>query len=134
MLTPAIETIRLFLHVLGATVWVGGQITMAGLVPAARGVGEQAPRTLANAFARLAWPAYALVVITGFWNIAAVPPSQQSTAWQVVLGVKLAVVALAGVAALAHQRAHSRAGLAVWGSLAGLSSIAALALGVLLAN
>jgi len=31
------ETIRLFLHVLAATVWVGGQITLAALVPALRG-------------------------------------------------------------------------------------------------
>jgi hypothetical protein len=31
MLTVSWDTIRLFLHVLAATVWVGGQITLAAL-------------------------------------------------------------------------------------------------------
>jgi len=35
--------IRLFLHVLGATVWVGGQLTLAGLVPGLRRVSPDAP-------------------------------------------------------------------------------------------
>ncbi len=42
MLTVELETLRLFLHVLAATVWVGGQITLAALVPALRGAGGQA--------------------------------------------------------------------------------------------
>ena len=32
-LTPALDGVRASLHVLAAAVWVGGQITMAGLVP-----------------------------------------------------------------------------------------------------
>ncbi len=134
MLAPALDGVRLSLHVLAAAVWVGGQLTIAGLVPAARQVSEDAPRVLGRAFARLAWPAFALLVITGFWNIAAVHPSKQTTAWQVVLWVKLGVVALAGVSTFLHQRADSRAGIAAWGSVAGLTSIAALVMGVLLAN
>ncbi len=69
-LAPTLTAVRLFLHVLGATVWVGGQIVMLGLVPAARTIGADAPRRLARAFARLAWPAYALLVVTGFWNVS----------------------------------------------------------------
>jgi putative copper export protein len=134
MLAPALDGLRLSLHVLAAAVWVGGQLTIAGLVPAARQVSDDAPRVLGRAFARLAWPAFALLVITGFWNIAAVHPSKQTTAWQVVLWVKLGVVALAGVSTLLHQRASSRAAIAAWGSVAGLTSIAALVMGVLLAN
>ncbi len=134
MLAPALDGVRLSLHVLAAAVWVGGQLTIAGLVPAARQVSDDAPRVLGRAFARLAWPAFALLVITGFWNIAAVHPSKQTTAWQVVLWVKLAVVVLAGVSTLLHQRANSRAAIAVWGSVAGSTSIAALVMGVLLAN
>ena len=37
MLGVSWTTIRLFLHVLGAAVWVGGQITLLGLVPVAEG-------------------------------------------------------------------------------------------------
>ncbi|HUZ10199.1 MAG TPA: hypothetical protein VMU76_08545 [Acidimicrobiales bacterium] len=134
MLAPALTAVRLSLHVLAATVWVGGQLVMVGLLPAARRLGEQAPRSLAVALARLSWPAFVVLVLTGFWNVAAVHPSRQTTAWQVVFGVKMAVVVLAGAAAFVHGRATTRRGLAVWGSLAGLSSVAALCLGVLLAG
>jgi putative copper export protein len=134
MLAPGLDALRLTLHVLAASVWVGGQVVMMGLVGPARRLGAEAPRALAQAFARLAWPAYALVVITGFWNYSTFHWSDQTTAWQVVFVVKLVVVAAAGVGALLHARATSRIGLAVWGSVAGLSSVAALALGILLAG
>jgi putative copper export protein len=120
--------------VLGATVWVGGQIVMLGLLPTVRAMGPGAPKAVAQAFARLAWPAYALLVATGLWNLAVVHPSGQSTAWNAVLGVKLLMVALAGVGTLLHSRATSRGALAVWGSVAGTASIVALFLGVLLAG
>jgi len=42
------ETVRLFLHVLAATVWVGGQLTLAALVPALRRLGADVPRALAG--------------------------------------------------------------------------------------
>ena len=60
--------------------------------------------------------------------------ADQTTAWKVVLGVKIAVVALAGLAAFLHGRATTKAGLAAWGSVAGLCSVAALFMGVLLAG
>ncbi len=132
-LAPAVTAVRLSLHVLGAAVWVGGQITMVGLLPAARRAGPDAPRSLARAFARVQWPAYALVVATGVWNVVAAPGGQTG-AWQAVLGAKIAVVLLAGLGAWLHQRARSRAGLAVWGAVAAAASIAALVLGVLLAG
>ena len=132
-LAPTLDAVRLSLHVLGAAVWVGGQITLAGIVPAARGLGEGAPATLARAFARVQWPAYALVVATGFWNVAAVA-SGQPRAWQVVLAIKIAVVALAGAAAWLHSRATTRSGLAAWGAVAAAASIAALVMGVFLAG
>lgn len=134
MLAPALEAVRLTLHVLAAALWVGGQLVLAGLVPAARQVSPDAPKALARAFGRIAWPAFVVLVLTGFWNIAATHPSHQSTAWQVVLWVKLVVVALSGLGAWLHQRSRSKAGIAVWGSVAGLTSVAALAMGVLLAN
>ena len=74
---PGLDTLRLTLHVLAATVWVGGQIVMAGLVGPSRGLGGDAPKVLARAFARLAWPAFVVLVVTGFWNIATVNWSAQ---------------------------------------------------------
>lgn len=132
-LASAVDGIRLSLHVLAATVWVGGQFTVAGLVPTARTLGPDAPRALARAFSRLMWPAFAVLVVTGVWNVSAVHAGQPHS-WQVVLGVKIAVVAVAGLAAYLHGRATSRAGLAAWGAVAAVSSVAALVLGVFLAG
>ncbi|HEY4702584.1 MAG TPA: hypothetical protein VIH64_11875, partial [Streptosporangiaceae bacterium] len=100
MLPPALLTIRLTLHVLAATVWVGGQIVMAGLVGPARGLGPDAAKTLARAFARIAWPAYLVLLVTGVWNISAVGYSNMDTAWKAVLIAKIFVVVLAGVGVL----------------------------------
>ena len=134
MLAPALETIRLTLHVLAATVWVGGQIVMLGLVGPSRGLGGDAPRVLARAFARMAWPAFLLLVATGIWNISALGYGSQSSAWKAVLMAKIAVVIVAGVATGLHQRASTKGQLALWGSVAGTASVTALVMGVLLAG
>jgi putative copper export protein len=134
VLASGVDTLRLTLHVLAASVWVGGQIVMMGLVGPARKLGNDAAKVLAAAFARLAWPAYAVVVITGFWNISTFQWSDQTTAWKMVLIAKVVVVAASGLGALLHSRATSKAALAVWGSVAGLASVAALAMGILLAG
>jgi putative copper export protein len=134
VLAPAVDAVRLSLHVLAATIWVGGQFTLAGLVPTLRTEAPQALRPAARRFAQLAWPAFAVLVATGAWNAAAVKPSGQTSAWQVVFGIKMGVVVLSGVAAFAHQRATRTLGLAVWGALTSLSAIAAVVLGVLLAG
>ena len=133
MLAP-LDTVRLTLHVLAAAVWVGGQIVMMGLVGPSRQLGGDAPKALARAFARLAWPAYAVLVVTGLWNITTFTWADQSSAWKAVLMAKIVVVLLAGLGAFWHQRATTRAQLAVWGSVAGTASVAALAMGILLAG
>lgn len=133
-LSDSIGGIRLILHVTAAAIWVGGQFTVAGLLPTIRGLGEDAPKKVARAFGRLLWPAYALLVVTGFWNIAALTVKDASSAWKAVLIVKIVVVAIAGVAVFLHQRTTSKVGLAVWGSIGGVASVAALCLGVFLAG
>lgn len=132
-LAPALDGVRLSIHVAAAAVWVGGQLTLAGLVPTAKQLGEDAPRKIAQAFARLSWPAFAVLVATGIWNVADVSKSQ-GAAWQAVLGVKIVVVVLAGLAAWLHGRATSRKGLAVWGAVTAITSLTALVMGVFLAG
>ena len=132
-LSGATDGVRLSIHVLAATIWVGGQFTVAGLLPTVRKLGAEAPKQIANAFSRLMWPAYAVLLITGVWNVAATNKGQP-TSWQVVLGVKVGVVVVSGLAAWLHARSKSRRGLAVWGALTGLSAAAALVLGVFLAG
>lgn len=133
MLPVSWDTIRLFLHVLAATIWVGGQVTLAALVPALRRLGSDVPRAAARRFNQVAWPAFAVLLITGVWNAVAVR-SQISGSYAVTLWVKLAVVAISGVTAALHARARSKTGLAVFGALTGISALGALFLGIVLAS
>jgi putative copper export protein len=133
-LASGLDTVRLSLHVLAATVWVGGQIVMTGLVGPARTIGGDAPKVLARAFARMAWPAFLVLIATGIWNITAVHYSSQSSTWKAVLMAKILVVIVAGVATGLHQRATTKGQLALWGSVGGTTSVAALVMGVLLAG
>jgi len=132
-LATAATTIRLTLHVLAATVWVGGQFVVAGLLPTVRSLGPDAPKRIARAFGRIQWPAFAVLLLTGVWNVG-VATKGEPHSWKVVLGVKIGVVLLAGLGAFLHQRSKSRAGLAIWGAVTALASLAALVLGVLLAG
>ena len=133
-LAPGLDSFRLILHVLAATVWVGGQFTVAGLLPTIRTLGDDAPKKVARAFGRLLWPAYGVLLLTGFWNISAVDAKHASSTWNAVLGIKIGVVVLAGVAVFLHQRSTSKTGLAVWGAIGALASVVALCLGVFLAG
>jgi putative copper export protein len=132
MLAVSSDTARLFLHVLAATVWVGGQLTLAALVPVLRRLGPDVPRAAARRFNLVAWPAYGVLLVTGAWNIAALPT--MSASYRATLIAKLIVVAASGITAVLHARSRSTAGLAVYGALTGLTALAALFLGVLLAG
>ena len=125
-----LETLRLFLHVLGATVWVGGQITLAALVPALRAAGKDVPKVAANAFNRVAWPAFGLLVVTGIWNVAA--EGDQGAPYQHTLMLKYGLVVASGVTAFVHARATSRTAMAVFGALTGLTALATLFVGIML--
>jgi putative copper export protein len=125
----SLETVRLFLHVLAATIWVGGQITLAALVPVLRAGGAEVPKAAARAFARIAWPAFGVLVLTGIWNVAAEDDLDQAT-----LGVKYTLVLISGVSAFLHGRASSRRQMAIWGAVTGLSAIATLFVGIVLAG
>ena len=131
MLTVDGHTIRLFLHVLAATVWVGGQLTLAGLVPGLRALDPDAPRAVARRFNRIAWPAYGVLVATGIWNILALDTPFDGR-YGTTLVIKIAVVVASGVSAWAHAVSRSRRGLAVWGAMTGTTAIAALFLGIVL--
>lgn len=126
MLALTTADVRLFLHVLAATIWVGGQITLGALVPALRGY-EGVTKTAARRYNLIAWPAFAVLVLTGIWNMTA---GGMGGAAQRTLEVKLVFVVLSGLAAFLHTRAKSKAGLAVWGALGMVGALAALFFGV----
>jgi hypothetical protein len=112
------------------TVW---QLALlAALVPVLRHAAPDAVRGAARAFNRVAWPAFAVLVVTGVWNVVAA--GDEGAAYRTTLVVKLVVVAVSGGTAFLHGRARSAAALAVSGALTGLSALTALFLGVLLAG
>jgi putative copper export protein len=131
-LAPATTTVRLSLHVLAATIWVGGQFTVAGLLPVVRKLEGDAGKQIARAFAKIEWPAFAVLILTGIWNVSAA--GHQSASWSTVLGAKIAIVVVAGVAVIAHSRSKTKSGIAAYGALAGISSIVAVILGVALSG
>lgn len=132
MLAPAADTVRLSLHVIAATIWVGGQLVLAALVPALRSAGTDVPRLAARAYNRIAWPAFVVLVVTGIWNI------QAEEDWHgdrlAVLVVKLVLVVVSGVSAWLHARATTKRGLAIGGAVTGLSAVTVLVLGIVIAG
>ena len=135
MLAVSWDTVRLFLHVLAAAIWVGGQLVLAALVPVLRRFGADAVSAAARRFNQVAWTAFGVLIVTGIWNIVAVRSQiSGSASYRTTLIVKLAVVVVSGVTAALHIRSRTARGRAVFGALTGLSALAALFLGVLLAG
>lgn len=123
------ELIRLFLHITAATIWVGGQLVLAALVPSLRGISPQAPAIAARAFARIAWPAFAVLIVTGAWNAWAVRDDLHDS-YAVLFASKLVVVALSGLTAWLHARATTPAARGGFGAATAAFALLAVLLGV----
>lgn len=113
----ALPAIR-WLHLLAAAVWTGGLIVLGALVVALRRAG--APRELLRAaarqFGRVSWTAMAIALITGVAQV-----ELMHLDWGYGrLHVKLGLVTLAIVVALAHQLTARRTSPALRGALEGL--------------
>jgi putative copper export protein len=132
MLPVTWDTIRLSLHVLGAAIWVGGQVTVAYLLPTIRGLGDDAPALVARRFNQVAWAGFALLLVTGLWSLLAIDVGDRSTAYHATLGAKLLAVGVSVGGVTVHILGRSKAALAVGGALGALGAFAAVFLGVLL--
>lgn len=128
MLSIDVDVIRVSLHVLAATIWVGGQIVLAALVGPLRKAAPEAIPAAARAFARIGWPAFAVLVLTGFWNLST--GEKHTDAYQVTLMVKLLLVVLSGVGAALHTRAKSPALKGFWASVGLVCALGAVLFGV----
>jgi putative copper export protein len=132
VLSPTVDTVRLFIHVLAASVWVGGQLVLAGVVPTVHREAPDVLKSVARAFSRIAWPAFAVAVVTGLWSLVEVDVADTSSAYQVTIMVKITVVAVSGAAAFAHQVGSSKLAKALGGALGLLGGLAAMFIGILL--
>lgn len=101
-------------HLLAASVWIGGTITIGAVVPTLRGAGVDRDqlRAMARRFGTVAWVAMATVVATGIVQIARLEPELGPA-----LGTKLMLVGLAAMLALAHQLFAREASPAARGSM-----------------
>jgi putative copper export protein len=128
MLTIDLDVIRLTLHVLGATIWVGGQIVLAALVGPLRRVAPDAVAPAARVFAWVGWPAFAVLVVTGVWMLTG--GDEMSDAFQTTLMIKLTLVALSGIGAALHTFAKSPVLKTIWGTVGLVCALGAVLLGV----
>jgi len=129
-----IDQLRTILHVGAVTVWLGGQIVMLGILPTLRKLGTDAPKQVAAAFGRVSCPAFAVIVVTGIWNILAVDLGQVSTGYNAAFGVKMLLVVVTGMAAALHQSTDKASIRALTGALGFLASIAAFVVGIGMAH
>lgn len=146
MLNISGAALLLWVHVIAACVWIGGQATVALLIPLLRGQGALARRA-GQRYQMVAWPAYAILVITGLANV-----SNAGLRWSTLLdsppgrtlAVKLGLVAVSGLAAGVHaflqapRRTDQVAGRpvasAALGSLSLLTAVLAALYGVAIAS
>ena len=134
VLAPALETVRLTLHVLAATRVGRRPDRDDGPRRAGPRAGGRRPQDAGaglrpDGLARLCRPAG-----HGRLERHGRPLLAQDSAWKAVLMAKIVVVLLAGVAVWLHQRATTKGQLALWGSVGGVASVAALVMGILLAG
>jgi putative copper export protein len=126
----------LWIHVLAACIWIGGQITLGMIMPMLRTTPD-IMRNAARRFQNAAWGAFAVLIVTGLinmhdagislTNLAATPQSR-------TLSIKLVFVFISGAAAALHaywltprMRSASQAKrAAAVGTLGGISLLAAM--------
>lgn len=113
-----------FLHLVGAAVWLGGSITVGALVPALRKAGVERPQlqAMARQFGRVSWVAMGIAVASGAWLV-----SQTGRDWA-DLSLKAGLVILAIALAAVHQVTARKVTAAQRGMLQGLILLASLAI------
>lgn len=119
-------TLRLFIHVTAATIWVGGQLTLAGLVPVIRPLGPDVTRRVARRFAMLAWPAFLVLTFTGIWNALAIDLVNYPSAYKAKFGLTMTCYLITGFGAALHQLVRKPWALAIGGAMGGLGALATL--------
>ena len=128
-----VDAIRIALHLLAMAVWIGGQVIMMALLPVLREV-DGLPTKAAQAFGRVAWPAFAVAVASGIWNIMVVPMADVSTGYNIALGIKLLLVIVAGAATFMHQRATTASMRGATAGIGFLASLIVVVLGAMMAH
>lgn len=134
MISPTLDSLRILLHLLAVAVWVGGQIVLAGVVPALRQASPAALPVIAKSFARVAWPAMVIIVFTGVWGLGDTSATERSSEYLVTFAIKMLLVGAAIVATLIHSAGQTKIAKALGGAVGLLTSLIAMYLGTLMAH
>lgn len=110
-----------WLHLVSASVWVGGLITLGALVSAVRreGVDRSVLQAMARMFGRVSWTAMGVAVLTGAWMAI-------DEIGEPALAVKMATVAVTAALAGYHQWAAAEQSPRARGVLQGLILLSSL--------
>lgn len=110
-----------YIHLLSATVWVGGLIVLGGLVPAVRSATDDRSviRAMARRFGVISWIALGLLVLTGTSMVF-------DRVWTGTLIAKIGLVMLSALLAVWHTVAARDQSPAVRGAIQGVILILAL--------
>jgi putative copper export protein len=128
VLTIDLEVVILTLHVLAATIWVGGQIVLQALVGPLRRTAPAGIAPAARAFAWVAWPAFAVLVLTGGAMMAGA--DDESAAYTTTLMIKLTFVLVSGLGAALHTFLKNPALKGISAGVGLVSALAVVLLGV----
>jgi len=120
------DEVLLWIHIVAASVWVGGLITLGALVTALRreGAGRPLLQAMARRFGLVSWTAMAVAVATGIWQVGRlnIPWSDNG------LELKVGLVVLAAGLALLHQLTAKRTSPAVRGMLQAVILVVSIAI------
>lgn len=110
-----------YVHLLSATVWVGGLIVLGGLVPAVRSATDDRSviQAMARRFGVISWIALGLLVLTGTLMVF-------DRVWTGTLIAKIGLVMLSALLAVWHTVAARDQSPAVRGAIQGVILILAL--------
>jgi len=119
-----------WLHVLAASVWVGGMLTVAALIPLLRKSGVERPviQAVARRFGAVAWMAISVSAVTGVVQLSRLGIEVRGNT---VLMAKLALVGLSIGLTFVHQEIARSVSPAMRGAMEALLML--LALGILFA-
>jgi len=126
--TAMFDLVRWF-HLLAATVWVGGLITLGALVSAARGAGADRAQlqAMARQFGRVSWAAMIVAIATGVIQLSEIDVSGGiDSRFGRVLFVKLLLVGAAIALAAGHQVTAKNTSPRVRGIIQGLILLTSL--------
>lgn len=113
--------VLLYLHILGAAVWVGGLIVVGALVPAIRAQTDdmEVVRAVARRFGLVSWIALTVQVTTGSLMLF-------DRVWTTTLSVKIGLVVASAIFAAWHSLFARQQSPALRGAIQGIILILAL--------